>query len=148
MVWGCFSAKGMGPLRRIETTMDQHLYIDIMEKTMNPYRLKVFGERSVIFQQDNDPKHTAKLVKNWFSDNAVPVMDWPSQSPDLNPIEHMWDVVENKLAGKRAKNAKEKFAQLEQAWREVSQETIDNLIDSMPRRCQAVIDAKGFATKY
>lgn len=148
MVWGCFSANGMGPLRRIEGKMDRHVYLDIMENTMEPYSQKAYGDNDFIFQQDNDPKHTAKLVVNWFRENQINVMDWPSQSPDLNPIEHMWDVLENELTGVRAKNATEKFAQLEQAWGEIQKETIDKLIDSMPRRCQAVIDAKGYATKY
>ena len=75
-------------------------------------------------------------------------MVWPSQSPDLNPIEHLWEELGRMLKGKTAKNANEKFAQLEQAWRSIPVTTLTNLLASMPRRCQAVIDAKGMATKY
>jgi len=75
-------------------------------------------------------------------------MEWPSQSSDLNIIEPLWEELQRRLASKRATNAAEKFAQLEEEWKKIPQSTINALIDFMPRRCQAVIDAKDFATKY
>nr|XP_012234568.1 PREDICTED: uncharacterized protein LOC105679233 [Linepithema humile] len=69
-------------------------------------------------------------------------MEWPSQSPDLNIIEPLWEELQRRLANKRATNTAEKFAQLEKEWKKIPQSTINTLIDSMPRRCQAVIDAK------
>lgn len=75
-------------------------------------------------------------------------MKWPSQSPDLNPIEHLWEELARRLTGQHAKNADQKFTQLEAEWARIPQSTLDKLIESMPRRCQAVIDAKGYSTKY
>ncbi|CAI2347796.1 unnamed protein product [Caenorhabditis sp. 36 PRJEB53466] len=98
--------------------------------------------------QDNDPKHTSKHIKDWFRRRHVNLLDWPSQSPDLNPIEHLWEHVERQLRGIRASNANQKFDQLQFVWQAIPMSVIHTLLDSMPKRCQAVIDAKGYPTKY
>ncbi|CAO4387042.1 unnamed protein product [Caenorhabditis nigoni] len=146
IVWGAFSGTGMGPLHRVKGIMNQHVYKDILQNQMLPH-LKSMG-RGSIYQHDNDPKHTALLVKDWLKSRRVNVIEWPSQSPDLNPIEHLWEELERRCKNKRAKNSDEKFAQLQYEWSQIPMSSIDTLIGSMRRRCQAVIDAKGFATKY
>uniref|UniRef100_A0A8R1IQR4 HTH_Tnp_Tc3_2 domain-containing protein n=1 Tax=Caenorhabditis japonica TaxID=281687 RepID=A0A8R1IQR4_CAEJA len=88
--------------------------------------------------QDNDPKHTSGHVANWFRRRRV----------DLNPIEHMWEELERRLKRVRASNANQKFAQLEAAWKSIPMTVVQTLLDSVPRRCHAVIDAKGYPTKY
>uniref|UniRef100_A0A8R1E580 Tc1-like transposase DDE domain-containing protein n=1 Tax=Caenorhabditis japonica TaxID=281687 RepID=A0A8R1E580_CAEJA len=87
-------------------------------------------------------------MRNWFHRRRVDVLDWPSQSPDFNPIEPLWEELERRLKGVRAPNVDQKFAQLEAAWKTIPLSVVDTLLDFMPRRCQAVIDAKGFATIY
>ncbi|CAD6193777.1 unnamed protein product [Caenorhabditis auriculariae] len=146
MVWGAFSGSGIGPLHRVNGIMDKHVYKDILQNQMLPH-LRAMGRGSV-YQQDNDPKHTSLFVKDWFKSRRVNVMGWPSQSPDLNPIEHLWEKLERRCANKRAKNCNEKFAQQLSEWNQIPMSTIDTLLNSMQRRCQAVIDARGFATKY
>nr|CDJ80778.1 similar to transposase homolog [Haemonchus contortus] len=118
-----------------------------METVIWPF-VRSTARRGFIFQQDNDPKHKSKLLTKWFRDNNVPLLMWPSQSPDLNPIENLWERLEHHVKGLRARNEHEKFIQLKTAWENIPQEEIDKLIESMPRRCQAVIDARGYATKY
>ncbi|EPB75458.1 hypothetical protein ANCCEY_05464 [Ancylostoma ceylanicum] len=71
-------------------------------------------------------------------------MDWPRQSPDLSPIEQLWDELERRLAGRKAKNIAEKFVQLEEEWKKIPQTTIDALVDPMPRRCRALICVRIF----
>uniref|UniRef100_A0A914YGW9 Tc1-like transposase DDE domain-containing protein n=1 Tax=Panagrolaimus superbus TaxID=310955 RepID=A0A914YGW9_9BILA len=72
-------------------------------------------------------------------------MEWPSQSPDLNPIEHIWEDV-GRLVGQRTHS--NKADDLQREWQNIPQNVIDNLIDSMPRRCAAVLNARSYATKY
>jgi hypothetical protein len=89
-----------------------------------------------------------KQIPGWFAENEVEVMQWPSQSPDLNPIEHLWAEVERKLGARSFKRPQELWEAIQNVWNEIPIDSLINLVDSMPRRCQAVLNAKGYATKY
>lgn len=113
LVWGAFSWFGIGPLHLIEGNMDRFQYRDILQNVMLPYaRGQMPG--GWIFQQDNDPKHTSKLTKDWFQGNRVKVLEWPAQSPDLNPIENLWSEVKRGLAGQNFRNSADLFQTTQQ----------------------------------
>lgn len=147
MVWGCFSYYGTGPIYSIESVMDANLYTEILNDTMMPYDEWNMPLRWV-FQQDNDPKHTSKRAKALFENNGVEVLSWPAQSPDLNPIENLWREVKVALKGKNPSNKDELWTFIKAAWENIPIKTCQALVDSMPRRCLAVIKNNGHATKY
>lgn len=114
MVWGCFSYNGVGPLHLIEGIMNAQGYKTILNDIMLPHAEEKMPLRWT-FQQDNDPKHTARATKQWFMDQKVDVMCWPAQSPDLNPIENLWDIVDRHIDRERVRNSHQLFEQARRA---------------------------------
>ncbi len=97
MIWAAMSSAGVGPLCFLKSTVNAAIYQEILEHFMLPYADKLYGDADFIFQQDLAPAHTAKGTKSWFNDNGVTVLDWPENSPDLNPIENLWGTVKRKM---------------------------------------------------
>ena len=148
MVWGCFAAHGVGKLYRVQGILKKEQYLDMLQTQVLPSAQKLFDNENWIFQQDNDPKHTSKLCKAWVRDNIAQTFDWPAQSPDLNPIENLWSYLDWTLKSRKPSNEDELFKALQEAWEALPRDYLMKLVDSMPARCQAVIDARGGATKY
>jgi len=147
-VWGCFASNGIGSLVLIDGIMDAKGYRNILKKYMLSSAEILFQSEEFTFQQDNDPKHTSDMVQDFLSSKGVEVMAWPAQSPDLNPIENLWSYLDRKCKQRRPKSDVELFEILSKEWNLLDQSLLEELVKSMPRRCQAVIDVKGSHTKY
>ncbi len=109
MVWAAVSSAGVGPLCFLKSTVNTAIYQDILEHFMILSADKLYGDADFIFQQDLAPAHTAKGTKSWFSDHGVTVLDWPANSPDLNPKESM-------MRDTRPNNAEELKAAIKAPW--------------------------------
>jgi hypothetical protein len=150
-VWGAFAANGVGRLYRVNGILEKKQYNQILIHQMLPSARKLFpdiDESYWILQQDNDPKHTAKLNVDWLADNQVITFHWPSQSPDLNPIENLWSILDERCKGRTCNTEDQLMEVLTEAWNALPDTVLTSLVDSMPNRCQEVIDSNGFATRY
>jgi len=144
--WGGFCVKGTTSLFCFRRIMDGKFYTEILEKHIPEVR-SMLGNRWRL-QQDNDPKHTSRIAKEFLDDNVPAVMDWPSNSPDLNPIENLWAIVKRSVELRRPKNLSELEVFLGEEWGKISNSLLINLVNSMPQRCKEVIEKNGERISY
>src|SRR6266850_368088 len=142
MVWGCMGWDGVGELAEVEWRMDANQYLDILENHLLPSMEEAsIPVNDLIFQQDNDPKHTSNKARTWMENNNINVLDWPPQSPDLNPIEHLWNHIKRELCKypTQPKGVWELWERVAEVWNNIEPEVCQKLIESMPRRIEVVI---------
>ena len=116
MVWGCMAVSGIGKLKLVSEMMNGTKYIDVLENQMLPSACSLFSDNDWIFQDDNAPCHCAKKVQHWYGTHKVEQMDWPAQSPDLNPIENLWNRVSCIVSKNKPKTRRELIEQVSAAW--------------------------------
>ncbi len=126
------SSAGVGPLCFLKSTVNAAIYQDILEHIMLPSVDKLYGDADFIFQQDLAPAHTAKGTKSWFNDHGVTVLDWPANSPDLNPIENLWGIVKRKMRDTRPNNADDLKATVKETWASIPPQQCHKLKQKEP----------------
>jgi transposase len=160
MIWGCFTNIIKGPLVPIYGRATADTYIQLLETHVVPYMNQLSGHNihNAVFQQDNAPIHKAHKVRDYFRLQQFPVMHWPASSPDMNPIEHIWAAIKmelhrqfpdtNAIPGGPAAVQNVLAERLLAVWADIGPEVIAKLVESMPRRIAALIEAGGWYTKY
>ena len=144
--WGGFCIEGKLDLFCFTETMNAEFYVNIL-------RNNVLGIERLLgdewrFQQDNDPKHTSRLAKAFLKDNVPEVLDWPSYSQDLNPIENLWSIVKGNVEKQMPKNVNELKCYMAEKWRDIPKSTLISLVRLMRHRCELVIQANGEHISY
>jgi len=122
--------------------------VNVLEKSLLDSVAKLGLPNDFIFQQDNDPKHTSKLSKDFFVKNKVNVLSWPPQSPDLNPIEHLWAEVERRISLTDRTSVKKFKKSLKRTFELIEVDFCKKLVNSMPQILRQDISAKGLNTSY
>ena len=155
MFWGCITAEGPGYGSNIlEGNVNASAYVEILESNLLD-TLDYYGmtAQEVHFQQDKAPAHTSSTFFAWFHGHGFSkddVLDWPAQSPDLNPIEHVWAYIKRQLEAYPTRpTSKDDLAErLDKEWNKLTKEDCLRYIDSMPKRIKAVIAKKGGPTSF
>ena len=145
---GCICYSGVETL----TPIDGNLNTEKIVSLLDSYFWQVVAKKIApwIFQDDNCPCDMSKRAKDWNNQNNIPCLDWPSQCPDLNLIENVWRMIKIRLARvqRKIKTKQELIDNVMTIWASFTPGYIQCLYNTKPDRLQAVIKAKGHASKY
>ncbi|CAJ0950910.1 unnamed protein product [Ranitomeya imitator] len=147
MLWFCFSAKGPGRLIRVHERMNGAMYREILSANLLSSARALKMKRGWVFQHDNDPKHTARATKEWLRKKHFKVLEWPSQSPDLNPIENLWRELKVRVAKRKAENITALEEICMEEWANIPTTVCGNLVKTYRKHLTSVIANKGYITK-
>ena len=146
MVWAFITNFGDRGICLVEGHMDSEDYLNILQTYIR------YPAHTVIFQDDNDPKHRAGKVIDWKVNQGMDCLVWPPNSPDINIIENIWDAIDRNLysgiKGQGYYNKETLWRAVQEEFYNLSNECISNLYENLPSRVQAVLNAKGSYTKY
>jgi len=148
MIWGAMSKSGTAGLYFLppKTTMNGAKYLELLRQKV---QLHMEVHRCTIFMHDGAPCHRSKIVTDYLASQNIQVLEWPGNSPDLNPIENLWSTMKDKVAERQPSSQGDLVTVIKQVWTMgLSKDLCAELVASMPRRIQAVIDSKGGNTKY
>jgi len=164
MIWACFIGDKLGPIVFIEGMVNQDVYCEVLREHLAPFLevLKADGKANLEFQQDNARPHVAKSTKQLLQELAkkysLKIMEWPPNSPDLNPIEHLWAELKLELFQRYPNTVSLKGSsdtvravlrqRLHKVWWDIGEDVLKRLIKSMPHRVKEVLTARGWYTSH
>jgi transposase len=149
-VWAGISLNGKTDLVFLRRNVTGDSYAELLQQHVIPYMQQQFrGINNCILQDDNAPPHRAAVVQQLKQQLGVRSLRWPSRSPDMNVIEHVWSYLKRTL---QRENPPENLRQLQEslqvAWEQLPQQLLQRLILGMPRRITALLQARGGYTRY
>ncbi len=147
--WWCNGVRDifLAHLVPIEHRLNSTAYLSIVADHVHPFMTTVYPSSDSYFQQDNAPCHKAQIISDWFleHDNEFTLLKWPPQSPDLNSIEHLWDVVEREIhiMDEQPTNLQQLCDAIMSIWTKISEECFQHLVESMPQKLRQFWRQKG-----
>uniref|UniRef100_A0A3P9LCQ4 Transposase Tc1-like domain-containing protein n=1 Tax=Oryzias latipes TaxID=8090 RepID=A0A3P9LCQ4_ORYLA len=148
MLWGCLASAGTGNLVKVEGRMDSSQYQQILTNNVQQLVTKLKLRQGWILQQDTDPKHCSNSTMSFMQTNKYNVLEWPSQSPDLNISENLWCDLKRAVHALKPSNLTELEKFCKEKWSKIPSTRIQAVIGSYKKQLEAVISAKGGSTKY
>ena len=147
MMWAAISNDRIADLVHVPGNLTAVRY---KNEIRQPHLMHVIDRQRELFQQDNAKPHTARVTMDYLEQTNINVLPWPSKSLDLNPIEHLWDQRDKRARQRQPppQTLDQLRQMLQQEWRTILRNNVRNLIESMPRRCRAVLAARGGHTRY
>ena len=144
MVWGFIKRSGLRKIVRVDGIINSAKYTGILEETLVPYIVE--GD---IFQQDGAPCHASKSTMAYFEEKVIAILAfWPSQSPDFNITEQVWEILKRKMMKKCPKSVNELWQMVEKKFYAIPDKEIENLFASLPKRVKSCLKTRGWSTKY
>jgi transposase len=148
-VWGGISVKGKTDIYIFQENMNASLYKEILDEQLLPDAKRLYGKRQWKLLHDNDPKHTSNVVNEFITNKRIKTVEnWPSSSPDINPIENIWSMMKTDMNKKRTYDIDQLRDNIIESWNNIPQKYINNCIESMPKRLELVIENKGGKIAY
>lgn len=141
------SSSGTTPLFVFRENMTAEIYKRFLITSLLPKARQLFGGNWRL-GHDNDRKHTSKLVTSFLAEKGVAVLDWPAKSPDLNPIENLWSVLDSNIARDPHMSLDTLEKTLKSEWRKIEPNLLQKLVDSVPARLRLVVKSKGQTISY
>ena len=150
MFWGSFSYNGVGSLSPVEGIMNAEKYMQVINNNVQKDMEEAFPNSEGIFQQDLAPCHRAKKVNTLLSEKGIRLLDWPGNSPDLNPIENLWAIVKLEAQNRDCTTIEKMTQAIINIWfsEPKMKHHCSKLVDSMPKRVKEVIRKRGGHIKY
>ena len=145
-VWAAISNNGKSSIKTFTQNMDSEFYVEILMEKLS--EIKEIGGEDMMLQCDKDSKHVSKMVKEFYKKNKLNKMEWPSNSPDLNPIENVWVLMKRKINKHETKKISELIELVDTTWDEIDQEVIQNCIEFMASIVAECIKLKGDRIRY
>jgi transposase len=153
MIWGCISPEGIHKLLVFDKgSVNGERYrtevVPLIQQAVDEQQASSIFQQQSIVMQDGARIHTARATLSLFRDMRIRLMDWPANSPDLNPIENIWSLLKRRVGRHFPTTREEIIAAIQLEWSQLTVSDITRCCQSMRERCQAVIDANGGHTKW